>query len=360
MNVLHVLWSGGNGGITTLVSGLVEMMNAIDDISVDVFRMREGILERADGTAVEPICRFRNGFDIHPARVSTLVRMMKQYDIVHLHSYHPAFLSIPQAIVSKTIITLHGGKGINSEVRTRDLLINRLRTRFLRRRELRIVAVSEFVRSRATRVYGIKRESCFVVPNGVRCETVSDSQIRNQRPAGFHVGCFANLVKSKRHDRLLSSWRIFALNKAECRLWIVGEGPQRRSIEDLVIKFQVQDSVKLIGWIDGVAPLMKAMDITVLPSQNEPFGLSALESLLQQVPVLCFGDGGGLVEVVQQYHPHNVVANEVELADRMEHYYENYRKGAIYENSWPQSREHDIRLCAQRYIDVYRKRKTVY
>src|SRR5262249_31942166 len=58
-------------------------------------------------------------------------------------------------------------------------------------------------------------------------------------------------------------------------------------------------TVHFLGKIDVVAPLLAGADLFLLPSQNESFGLSALEALASGAPVVG-SNAGGLVEVVKE------------------------------------------------------------
>jgi glycosyltransferase involved in cell wall biosynthesis len=57
------------------------------------------------------------------------------------------------------------------------------------------------------------------------------------------------------------------------------------------------DSVRYVGVVEDVAPLLGAADVLLLPSETESFGLVALEAMASGVPVVA-SDVGGLPEVV--------------------------------------------------------------
>ena len=67
--------------------------------------------------------------------------------------------------------------------------------------------------------------------------------------------------------------------------------------EEEAKRLGVDDSVSFLGKIEAVAPLLAGADLFLLPSQNESFGLSALEALASGVPVVA-SRVGGLPEVV--------------------------------------------------------------
>lgn len=85
----------------------------------------------------------------------------------------------------------------------------------------------------------------------------------------------------------------------DIRLLIVGDGEERKSLENLTRKLNIQDSVEFVGSIENrdVPLYMNKMDIVCLPSLSESFGVSAVEAEACGRPVVC-SDVGGLKEVV--------------------------------------------------------------
>ena len=81
-------------------------------------------------------------------------------------------------------------------------------------------------------------------------------------------------------------------------LVMVGDGPDRSAAEAEARRLGVDADVFFLGKIDVVAPLLAEADLFLLPSQNESFGLSALEALASGVPVIGT-KAGGMPEVVR-------------------------------------------------------------
>jgi len=105
----------------------------------------------------------------------------------------------------------------------------------------------------------------------------------------------SNFRKIKRVEDVI---KIFANVHAQlsAKLLLVGDGPERRSMEDLVRKLQVQDDVRFLGKQDQIEEILLVSDLFLLPSQYESFGLAAMEAMAANVPVIS-SDAGGLPEI---------------------------------------------------------------
>jgi len=80
-------------------------------------------------------------------------------------------------------------------------------------------------------------------------------------------------------------------------LVLVGDGPERASVEALASSLGVRDSVAFAGERRSLGDLFAHADLFLLPSEQESFGLAALESLASGVPVVA-SEVGGVPEVV--------------------------------------------------------------
>jgi L-malate glycosyltransferase len=81
-------------------------------------------------------------------------------------------------------------------------------------------------------------------------------------------------------------------------LVLVGDGPEREGVERLVRALGLESQVALLGEQMHLGPLFAQADLFLLPSDQESFGLAALEALASGVPVVAT-DIGGLPEVVR-------------------------------------------------------------
>ncbi|MCB0317237.1 MAG: N-acetyl-alpha-D-glucosaminyl L-malate synthase BshA [Bdellovibrionales bacterium] len=80
-------------------------------------------------------------------------------------------------------------------------------------------------------------------------------------------------------------------------LLLVGDGPERSSAEAKVRELGLEKNVCFLGKQDNVAAIIRNCDLFILPSENESFGLAALEAMSSGLPVVA-STTEGLPEVV--------------------------------------------------------------
>jgi 2-deoxystreptamine N-acetyl-D-glucosaminyltransferase/2-deoxystreptamine glucosyltransferase len=78
----------------------------------------------------------------------------------------------------------------------------------------------------------------------------------------------------------------------EFRMKLVGDGPDRKRLETLGCQLGVADRMEFCGHHDDIPKLMASMDILVVPSRTEAFGLVAIEALAAGTRVVAFKLGG--------------------------------------------------------------------
>jgi len=118
----------------------------------------------------------------------------------------------------------------------------------------------------------------------------------------YIIACVANLVEVKGHKYLIEACKILKDKKINFQCWIIGEGPERKNIENQIIKLGLQKEVMVIGPKphDEIIQMYEQnkIDITVLPSVNtvtrekEGIGVALMEAMAHRVPVIGTNVGG--------------------------------------------------------------------
>lgn len=161
-----------------------------------------------------------------------------------------------------------------------------------------ITAVSESLKEDTYKVFNIKKE-IEVIPNFIDFETIIECNHCNRKnfvaedeKLLVHV---SNLRKVKRIDNVVEIFNLVQ-KEIKAKLIIVGEGPEAETIEHLTKQFHLEDKIKTIGQIQNVQNILCIADIFLLPSEQESFGLAALEAMACSVPVIS-SNAGGICEV---------------------------------------------------------------
>jgi N-acetyl-alpha-D-glucosaminyl L-malate synthase BshA len=105
--------------------------------------------------------------------------------------------------------------------------------------------------------------------------------------------------------------------KINCILILIGDGPDRSQCEMLCREFGIQEKVRFLGKQMELVPILSTDDLFLMPSQSESFGLSALEAMACEVPVIS-SSVGGLPEL--QVHGQTGYIAEIGDIDRMARY----------------------------------------
>jgi len=67
---------------------------------------------------------------------------------------------------------------------------------------------------------------------------------------------------------------------------IAGDGEERKKLEKLIVKLDLQKEVKLTGWAEDKEEFFNSIDIFCVPSRHEPFGIVLLEAFLHSTPMV--------------------------------------------------------------------------
>ncbi|PCJ59805.1 MAG: N-acetyl-alpha-D-glucosaminyl L-malate synthase BshA [Candidatus Hydrogenedentota bacterium] len=93
-------------------------------------------------------------------------------------------------------------------------------------------------------------------------------------------------------------------------LVMVGDGPERMSAVGVARQLGITDRIKYLGRYENIENILPCADLVFQPSEHESFGLTPLEAMACEVPVLGTRSGG-ITEVVE----HGVTGYLAEVGD---------------------------------------------
>lgn len=202
-------------------------------------------------------------------------------------------------------------------------------TFFLRVFVNKIIVNSRYTMLCAQKYYGVPPNKMNVIYNGVQLCGVQPAQrdIRNElglQPNDFVVGTVSRFDVRKRIDRLLSGFCELE-NNDKVKLIIVGGGDDNleKYFKHFAKEKNLTTRVVFTGLRHDAEALISAMDLFVLASDNETFGLVLVEAMLLEKPAVVFDDSGGPAEIIANNSFGYIIHEPGELRNIVNELYNN-------------------------------------
>jgi glycosyltransferase involved in cell wall biosynthesis len=294
LRVLHAIETPGTGGAERVLVDIARSLSS-NFVSLGLGLVDGWTIQqlRANGieTHVLPLTR---SFDLSwPRRFAKFLRE-KRIDVVHCHEFTTTcYAALGCAIASVPLIATVHGKNYWPERAYR-----RTALRWAMRRSQAFVAVSKDLQQFMVSTLGVREQRITVVTNGIDLSNfrpeASDEmrQLHGASPDDIVVVCVGALEPVKAHDVLLEAFANAKREVPSLKLWLVGEGYLRDSLEKRSHELELSESVRFLGWQTQVSALIRAADFTVLPSHSEGMPLAVIESLACSRAVVATRVGG--------------------------------------------------------------------
>jgi len=176
-------------------------------------------------------------------------------------------------------------------VSPRNVYRNRIAARTMRC----LVTVSAGLGKRFCEYNSLPVDKLRIVPYGADLSAV-DSVVPEQiadlrreigvRPDDVLVGSVGRLVEQKDYPTQLKAFAIAAAAAPALRMVLAGDGPLERELRAAVHELGIADRVRFLGHCDRVPVLLRSLDVFVLSSKFEPFGVALLEAKAAGLPIV--------------------------------------------------------------------------
>jgi glycosyltransferase involved in cell wall biosynthesis len=294
MKILHLLKATGIAGAESHLLSLLPALRAFDvEPSVilleDPRRRPSGLHTRFEQERI-PICTLPIRWHLDPALPAALGEIFRRepFDLLHAHLPHGevygelALRAFPER---PFVLSRHNDDRFRRWLPLRWVFAPSLR------RAGRIIAISQAVRRFLVQVEGASAEKVEVIPYGLDVELFAQTA----HPGAFRkeigarkeplVGFVGRLTRQKGVDVLLRAFAQVEKQIPSARLVLAGDGPDRQALVNLAQSLGLQQ-VMFLGWRTDAANLMADMDLLVIPSRWEGFGLVALEAMALGKPIV--------------------------------------------------------------------------
>ena len=223
-----------------------------------------------------------------------------------------------------------------------------------------VTAVSEDLRAQTFSTFKINKD-IEVIYNFIDFErfrkTNKDHFKKAIAPAGERILVHtSNFRKVKRvEDVILIFQKVH--KEVPSKLLLIGDGPERRNLEELCRGMGLCDEIRFLGKQDAVEELLAVSDLFIMPSASESFGLAALEAMACEVPVIS-SNVGGLPEI--NIHGQTGFLSKVGDVEAMANYAiellkDEEKLGAFRKNALKQAERFDIEFILPQYEAYYKE-----
>lgn len=150
----------------------------------------------------------------------------------------------------------------------------------------KVISVSEFTKRRLLK-RKIRCKKIDVVPNGINLAKIK--RLKTKKFAEPTICVVGRLTKSKNVGLVVKAVKHLKSEFPNILLKIVGDGPELNNLVNLAKKLGLEKNVKFLGFLpthDEVLKTLKSSHVYVSASKLEGFGISVLEAMACNVPVI--------------------------------------------------------------------------
>lgn len=177
-------------------------------------------------------------------------------------------------------------------------LVKRIIQKIIYKRAHTFIYISNYVKDEKEKVFPkLKKANTVVIYNGT-CKLKVDDIVKNKPRNTFNLLSVSSLIPIKNLNILIETMHLLALSDhKDIHLHIAGSGPQKEYLKLKVKEYKIGDIVHFLGMQKKIGNLLEASDVLVHPCFIEGFGLSVVEAMMAEKPVVV-SNAGALPEIV--------------------------------------------------------------
>jgi glycosyltransferase involved in cell wall biosynthesis len=228
-------------------------------------------------------------------------KRFQENSIIHAHLPRAELLCAIALKPKHFIVTRHNSEAFFLKG---PAMLSKLLSRFVLKRSFASISISKAVANylRASGEMGGKQNN-RVIYYGLVDTSVSPRSNLKVASGPIQVGTVSRLVPQKNLPLLLRALKELSSQKSpEFSLTIVGSGPLKTELQSLSTDLGVEKMITWKGRLQEVIHFYRSLDVFVLPSDYEGFGLVLLEAMSQGIPVIARRISA-IPEVLGEDHP---------------------------------------------------------
>ena len=229
------------------------------------------------------------------------IARQEKFDIIHAHDWLTFKAALAAKRISGKYLIVHvhatefdrtGGNGVNQ-------MVYEIEKRGMEEADM-VIAVSNYTKQMIIDKYSIPGSKIRVVHNGIDYESKALRKMHALKKNNKIVLFLGRITIQKGPDYFIYAAKKILKYCPNVVFVIAGSGDMDRFIINKVAEMNLADKVIFTGFLRG-EELKKAYemaDVYVMPSVSEPFGITPLEALMHETPVV-MSKQSGVSEVVK-------------------------------------------------------------
>ena len=214
---------------------------------------------------------------------------LKKFNVVHCHlplsELVMAFSSFKNVVITRH----YGGKFYPKANR----FFSRILSRFATFKVQKVIAISNFVKMQLIENREIQRKKKievvhygFNLNNFLKCLTIDDN-LEASKLCFTNFGTLARLSPEKDIPTLINAFALLRFEKSDSiNLYIYGSGLEKKLLTDLIRELGLDETSILRGKTENSIEALSSLDVFVLTSTFEGFGMVLLEAMAMNLPII--------------------------------------------------------------------------
>ena len=306
MKVLHLLASGGTGGIEVLCKNIIERADWDNRICC---LFDEGKVYEELKNQNRNIFSLKNENRNKKAIVNKLVEYCKKEDIGIVTVHHGGlscniiYIMLKKRLPNiKYVRYLHGcfdkyTFGNDGNIIKR-ILIKKVMQRAFDISDL-LIFISKAVKNSFDNNFKINDKKSIIIYNGIDEKFYENPLSKRKNKSLKNIIFVGRLSYVKGVDLLIDAFNQIQKNNSDVRLTIVGDGEEKQNLTNKSKQLGIQDKIYFAGRQSNVIDWLDKADIFVYPSiWQEGFGISVVEAMARGCIPVTFNNGG-LPEIIE-------------------------------------------------------------
>lgn len=319
LRILHVTFNMDIGGAEQVIKQLVQNANKTQyDMSVLCLENNIGPLGKQlleQGIEVVALNR-KPGFDVRLIRSLRAYIQNYPFDILHCHQYTPYVYGMFASLFTdvEVIFTEHGRFHPDRSTWKRKML-----NPLLSLNTAAITSISQATKEALVNYENFPRRRIEVIYNGIE-----DSAGKKYNPEilkkdlgiksnDIVLGTISRLDSIKNITMMISAFQRVLTKFPNSKLLIVGDGPERRALEDQVKTLGIAEQAVFTGYQLDPQRYLNIMELFLLSSFSEGTSMTLLEAMSYAKPVVVTNVGGN-PEIVKNGETGVLVASDDHIA----------------------------------------------